>query len=363
MIASDHGFRWKEGRPVDGLRAPPPRPPAGGTATRGSISSGGRGSRPTANRGHGEVGAGLPPRSWPSSACRRATASPARPCRGVAAVHAALADYRAHYRPGPRGPQADEQGERRGGRQAPLPGLSRVQAGRPPAARRGADDPHRRLLQQRGPPPPRARREGPRPPRPSSGPRRRSPERLGAVEPERPAPLPAARPRPLGRPAGARRWPPGSPKAVDYAVGRTVAYARGGEAERGLRLLGSALAARPEDPRLHLLRGRYRLERHQLREGPGRLRGRAPARIRATPSPSPPRASPVSASATPTAPPAASGVARDRSRSAGDPGCAEGVEGDVGKRCRRKRQPPSFPPPVPPTRPPTGRGTLRRRDF
>jgi Tfp pilus assembly protein PilF len=46
-------------------------------------------------------------------------------------------------------------------------------------------------------------------------------------------------------------------------MGRTVAYARGGEAERGLRLLERALATRPQDPRLHLLRGRYRLERHQ----------------------------------------------------------------------------------------------------
>ena len=55
----------------------------------------------------------------------------------------------------------------------------------------------------------------------------------------------------------------GLPEGVDYAVGRSVAYARGGESERGLKLLEKALAARPKEPRLHLLRGRYRLERHQ----------------------------------------------------------------------------------------------------
>ena len=42
-----------------------------------------------------------------------------------------------------------------------------------------------------------------------------------------------------------------------------MAYARGGESERALKLLEQALAAKPQDPRLHLLRGRYRLERHQ----------------------------------------------------------------------------------------------------
>ncbi|HEV8581824.1 MAG TPA: alkaline phosphatase family protein [Thermoanaerobaculia bacterium] len=61
----------------------------------------------------------------------------------------------------------------------------------------------------------------------------------------------------------------GLPEGVDYTVGRTVAYARGGEAARGLRLLDHAVTARPEDPRLRLLRGRYRLQRHQCEKALG----------------------------------------------------------------------------------------------
>ncbi len=55
----------------------------------------------------------------------------------------------------------------------------------------------------------------------------------------------------------------GLPEGVDHALARTVAYARGGDSERALRLLDRAIGTRPQDPRLHLLRGRYRLERHQ----------------------------------------------------------------------------------------------------
>ncbi len=90
----------------------------------------------------------------------------------------------------------------------------------------------------------------------------------------------------------------GLPEGLDYTVGRTVAYTRGGEAgRRGLRLLDRALAAKPEEPRLRLLRGRYRQHRHQC-EKPRRLRERRPASIPATPSPTAPWGSPASASAT-----------------------------------------------------------------
>jgi tetratricopeptide (TPR) repeat protein len=50
---------------------------------------------------------------------------------------------------------------------------------------------------------------------------------------------------------------------IDGIVGRTVAYVRGGDSDRGLRLLDRALTAKPKEPRLLLLRGRYRLQRHQ----------------------------------------------------------------------------------------------------
>jgi len=55
----------------------------------------------------------------------------------------------------------------------------------------------------------------------------------------------------------------GLPEGVDYTVGRAVAHARAGDTARGLRLLDRALSAMPAEPRLHLLRGRYRLEARQ----------------------------------------------------------------------------------------------------
>ena len=58
----------------------------------------------------------------------------------------------------------------------------------------------------------------------------------------------------------------GLPDGVDYAAGRAVLYARGGEPERASRLLDRALEAAPADPRLHLLRGRFHMERRQCRE-------------------------------------------------------------------------------------------------
>ncbi|HYX24180.1 MAG TPA: tetratricopeptide repeat protein, partial [Thermoanaerobaculia bacterium] len=58
----------------------------------------------------------------------------------------------------------------------------------------------------------------------------------------------------------------GLPDGVDYAAGRAVLYARGGEPQRASRLLDRALEAAPADPRLHLLRGRFHMERRQCRE-------------------------------------------------------------------------------------------------
>lgn len=58
----------------------------------------------------------------------------------------------------------------------------------------------------------------------------------------------------------------GLPDGVDYTAARAVLYTKSGEAERGFRLLDRALAARPAEPRLHLLRGRYHLERHHCQQ-------------------------------------------------------------------------------------------------
>src|SRR5215203_154522 len=65
----------------------------------------------------------------------------------------------------------------------------------------------------------------------------------------------------------------GLPEGIDFTVGRTVAYARAGETARGLRLLDRALTAKPKEPRLLLLRGRYRLQRHQCERALGDFEG------------------------------------------------------------------------------------------
>jgi len=65
----------------------------------------------------------------------------------------------------------------------------------------------------------------------------------------------------------------GLPEGVDFSVGRTVAYARAGDTARGLRLLDRALAVKPKEPRLLLLRGRYRLQRHQCERALGDFEG------------------------------------------------------------------------------------------
>jgi tetratricopeptide (TPR) repeat protein len=58
----------------------------------------------------------------------------------------------------------------------------------------------------------------------------------------------------------------GLPEGAEQAAGRAIAYARAGQADRSLRLLDAAVAARPDDAKLLLLRGRYRLEGRRCRE-------------------------------------------------------------------------------------------------
>jgi hypothetical protein len=54
----------------------------------------------------------------------------------------------------------------------------------------------------------------------------------------------------------------GLPDGVERTLERAAAYGREGAATRGLALLDRAVAARPDQPRLWLLRGRYRLAAH-----------------------------------------------------------------------------------------------------
>lgn len=59
------------------------------------------------------------------------------------------------------------------------------------------------------------------------------------------------------------------PGSVDAIVSRTVAHVRSGDPAGGLALLDRALKAKPKEPRLLLLRGRYRLQRQQCEKALG----------------------------------------------------------------------------------------------
>jgi tetratricopeptide (TPR) repeat protein len=61
----------------------------------------------------------------------------------------------------------------------------------------------------------------------------------------------------------------GLPEGAEHAAGRAIAYAKEGKPERSLRLLDGAVTARPTDAKLWLLRGRYRLGGHLCREAEG----------------------------------------------------------------------------------------------
>jgi tetratricopeptide (TPR) repeat protein len=257
MIASDHGFRWKEGRPAKLASA------AAATAGRWHRDEGiyllwGPDVQATANRGQGEVAQvcatllallGLPPGDG--------VAGP--PLAEVEAVHAQLADYRGHYRPAPEIEASEESsseeveklrslgylGAREGGGSGPA-GSTRTA---------GSYNNEGLLRRERG----------------EIDAAVAAYEKALEIDPQSAAAmwnlsdLLHSQRKDLDRSDDllVKSLAAGLPDAVDYAMGRTVAYARGGEAERGLRLLDRALATRPQDPRLHLLRGRYRLERHQ----------------------------------------------------------------------------------------------------
>lgn len=60
----------------------------------------------------------------------------------------------------------------------------------------------------------------------------------------------------------------GLPEAPKYVIERAIHYQRGGHAGRSLKLLEQAVNARPDDAELHMFRGRYRVE---LRDCAGAL--------------------------------------------------------------------------------------------
>ena len=262
MIASDHGFRWKQGRPARASSA------AAATAGKWHRDEGiwllwGPGVKASSNRERGEVGQvcatllallGLPPGDG--------VAGP--PVGGVEPVRAELADYRVRYRPAP---------EVKGDEQADAAEVEKLRAlgylgakegnGAPAGSTRTAGSWNNEGL---------LRRE-----RGETDQAAAAFAQALAVDPQSPSAmwnlsdLLHAQKKDLDRSDEllVSALAAGLPDGVDYALGRTVAYARSGETERGLKLLDRALAIRSKAPRLHLLRGRYRLERHQCEKALG----------------------------------------------------------------------------------------------
>jgi Tfp pilus assembly protein PilF len=57
-----------------------------------------------------------------------------------------------------------------------------------------------------------------------------------------------------------RSFKNGMPEGTKFLIGRAIGYERAGQANRSLALVSAALDARPDDPELWLFRGRYRVD-------------------------------------------------------------------------------------------------------
>jgi len=266
MIASDHGFHWREGRPAQLSSA------AAASAGKWHRDEGiyllwGPGIEATSRRDHGEVSQvcstllallGLP--------SGRGIAGP--PVPGIEAVPSALADYRTHYRPYQPAVavKADEKANAEEVAKLRALGYMGAKEGKAPAVAgstrtAGSYNNEGLLRRERG----------------EMDAATAAFEQALALDPANASALwnlsdlLHAQRKDLDRSDDllVRALQGGLPEGIDYTVGRTVAYARSGEAARGLRLLDRAVAAEPEEPRLRLLRGRYRLQRHQCEKALG----------------------------------------------------------------------------------------------
>jgi Tfp pilus assembly protein PilF len=267
MIASDHGFHWREGRPARLSSA------AAASAGKWHRDEGiyllwGPGVEATTKRNRGEVSQvcatllallGLPP--------GRGVAGP--PLPGVEAVPSVLADYRTHYRRYQPAValKADEKANAEDIAKLRALGYMGAKEGRNTVATAGSTrtagsyNNEGLLRRERG----------------EMDAASAAFERALALDPANASALwnlsdlLHSQRQDLDRSDDllVRALQGGLPEGVDYAVGRTVAYARSGEAARGLRLLDRAVAAEPEEPRLRLLRGRYRLQRHECEKALG----------------------------------------------------------------------------------------------
>ena len=258
MIASDHGFRWKEGRPTQLSSA------AAATAGRWHRDEGiylvrGPGVPASDLRGQGSViqicGTlmnllGMPPSGG--------VAGP--PLTGVEASSDVLANYREHWRPAAPAQLTDPKANQEEIEKLRALGyIGSGKTGKPGESRTAASYNNEGLI----------RRE-----RGETDAAIAAFEHALALEGNSASALwnlsdlLHSQHRDLDRSDGllVRALAAGLPDGVDYAAARAVLYTKSGEPERGLRLLDRALAARPAEPRLHLLRGRYHLERHHCRQ-------------------------------------------------------------------------------------------------
>jgi Flp pilus assembly protein TadD len=269
MLASDHGFRWQEGRPERLASA------AAATAGRWHRDLGiyvlwgpGIAARP----GHGEQGsvrqvaatllalAGLPPGEGLDGP----------PLPGAPAPSGAPVRYAAHFHPAaPSAPAASGPADRE--EVAKLRALGYVGASEParaPGGAPGGGDATRTagsynneglLLVEAG--------------RPVEA--RAAFERALARDPKNASALanlsdllaqgPRAEDRKHADELLIAALAAGLPDGIDRVLARASADRRAGAAERGLALLDRAVAARPERPELRMVRGRLRLERQDCR--------------------------------------------------------------------------------------------------
>lgn len=273
MIASDHGFRWKEGRPARYSSA------AAATAGKWHRDDGiyllwGPGIEPARERGRGEVVQvcstllallGLPP--------GRGVAGP--PLPGVEPTGAVPADYRARYKPYQPAGGLEMDEARNEEEIARLRALGYIGSQEeqgpapPPGSTRTAGSWNNEGLLRRE----RGERDA----------ATAAYERALELDPGNASALwnlsdlLQSEKKDLDRSDDllVKALETGLPDGVDFTVGRTVAYARGGDTARGLHLLDRALAVKPREPRLLLLRGRYRLQRHQCEKALGDFEGAA----------------------------------------------------------------------------------------
>jgi Tfp pilus assembly protein PilF/arylsulfatase A-like enzyme len=263
MIASDHGFRWKEGRPSQLSSA------AAATAGRWHRDEGiylirGPGVPASDLRGEGNViqicGTlmnllGMPPSGG--------VAGP--PLTGVPASPDVLANYRDHWRPAAPVQAADPKASQGEIEKLQALGYIGSSSGKTGASREAGSTRTAASYNNEG----LLRRE-----RGETDAAIIAFEKALALEGNSASALwnlsdmLHAQQRDLDRSDDllVRALAAGLPDGVDYAAARAVLYTKSGEAERGLRLLDRALETRPADPRLHLLRGRYHLERHHCQQ-------------------------------------------------------------------------------------------------